>query len=246
MKKTSFTLSLACILVALPVLGFSTTVNYDSLGAIWYTEGISSEGTWGGDMAGMTVTVTYGDGSRQTVEWGALSDTSGGAWGDDWSLSVTEGSTYKYKTENFQPWVFSIDAGTAIAGLFIDAGPGDTVFDGTRTYGSDPIAYPSTAESYSGTVFEFLSGDPTGMSVATYSGLVALEGREPVGDLYRYLNIDFGGNVVGSLGGTFLEFSADTDNVLSELAEVPEPATGLLFGVGIIGLAAVMRRKVKE
>lgn len=241
MKRMKIIFYLAFLFIFLPALGHSTSVVYDHTGPIWYTDAIVDEGTWGNDMAGMTVTVSYGDGTSQTKIWQATSSSSGGAWGDDWSLTVTDGSTYKYNTKNyFKPWVFAMDSGVEVSSIFIDAGTGDTVFDGTRTYGSDPINYPSTPKSYSGTPFDYyLMNDPTGKTVATYSGLVALTDQAPVGDLFRFLNIDFGDIIVGGV----LQFSADTDSLASELEPVPEPATLFLFGIGLVGLAAVSRRK---
>ena len=59
----------------------------------------------------------------------------------------------------------------------------------------------------------------------------------PVGDLYRYLTIDFGNTAFGS--GSTLTFRADTD----KMTPVPEPATLLLFATGLAGLAAVGRHR---
>ena len=83
----------------------------------------------------------------------------------------------------------------------------------------------------------------------TYSGAIYLrtiDGKTvyvdpPVGDLYRYLTIDFGTNYfVGSTTtAKTLTFRADTD----KMTPVPEPATLLLFATGLAGLAAVGRRR---
>jgi len=63
-------------------------------------------------------------------------------------------------------------------------------------------------------------------------------------DLYRTLNLDFGSS--GFTGA--LNFSADTDNLLypGDIKPVPEPATMLLLGTGIIGLAALGRKKFQK
>lgn len=241
MKTSNFIAAVLFSSFILPTIAHATTIAYDGSGTVWQTNGIVKVGTYGADMAGMQVTVNFSDGSKETREWSENSDSLFGAWGSSWNLTVNSGSTY-YNSRHFEPWSLTVNKDASITGFFIDAGTGNSVFDGTRTYASDPITYPSTHNSQTGSPFAYHNMlDPTGLTLATYSGLVALTGQAPVGDLYRYLSIDFGGIVSGNT----LQFSADTDNITSSLTPVPEPATALLFAAGAAGMAAINRRKRK-
>ncbi|MBM9514006.1 PEP-CTERM sorting domain-containing protein [Desulfogranum marinum] len=241
-------------LVLFPVTSFALSVDYNDSGAVWYTDGISNVGTDGAGMAGMTVKVTLSDGTVQTETWKKTVDpvdvaTAGGdtpgsgeaARTEDgetlWSLAVNLGSTY-LNADKFKPWVFTIDAGVSVSQLFIDAGTGNTLFDTVL-----PNTEPSTDGSESGNPFAYYGMADPGDTTAIYSGPVALTGQTAVGDLYRYLTINFGdtGTAVSDVE-TVITFTADTDTVKSALV-VPEPTTLVLFGIGLAGLAGVASRK---
>jgi hypothetical protein len=72
----------------------------------------------------------------------------------------------------------------------------------------------------------------------SYFELVALSGHDPVGDIYRYLEIYFD-NPGGFAAGDVLTFIADTDTI-------PEPSTLLLLGSGLIGVLVLRRRGSKK
>ena len=249
MKNIIFWTGVIAVLFVFPAIGSATIVNYDQSGTVWATDSIDAVGTYGDSMAGMEVTAIFSNGIEETVVWSAAGPgRSGGAQGSLWNLSVFDdstdgsspnGSTY-LESSHFSPWTFSVDAEISISRLFIDAGLGATAFDAIKTYASDPINYPSTPGSQSGSPFAYYASadDPYG-TVATYSGLISLTGSAPVGDLYRYLSIDFTNDVQGST----LYFSADTDTLSGPLTPVPEPATMLLFGAGVVTITGYTLRK---
>lgn len=183
------------------------------------TTSLTGFSTSGDGMSGMLVTATIGAGADGAT-WATTSAGCGGATGSGWS--VTEcGDTFT------SSWTLA--SNVLITSLFIDAGAGNTVFDidGTTT---------GTAGSGLGNAF---STSYTGNITATYSGPVGLTGDAPVGDLYRFLRLDFTG---GAFSGQ-LSFLQDTDNLgrLGDITPAPEPASMLLLGTGV--LAAALRRR---
>lgn len=252
--------SLCTLLAFFPVTSFALPVDCDDSGSVWYTDGISKVGTDGASMEGMTVTVTFSNKKTETITWVKTKDPinrpasegldtpgSGEAKGTGWSLAVNEGSTYLFFKEKFVPWTFTVNKNVSVSQLFIDAGTGNTVFDIVPREDSVKDS-TSTSGSQSGTPFAYYGSsaddsDLVGNTTATYSGLVALTGQEPLFDLYRYLSIDFvyDDNDKPLTDGV-VHFSADTDTVKSALV-VPEPTTLALFGIGLAGLAGVASRK---
>ncbi len=226
------------VALAVSTAGWATEIRYET-GDVWVTEGISSVSSTGATLAGATVTVGFGGGGTETAGWAATDDDAGGAFGTGWSLAV-DGATY-VNAAGFGPWAFSVGDDTSVAWLSVDAGPG-SVFDATRTYASDPVAYPSTPGSQSGTPFAYWGMDDPFDTVATYSDAVALPGRTPVGDLYRTLTVVFGGDVTG----TTVAFISDTDTASTALTPVPEPGTLALVGTGLAAAGWAGRRRRRK
>lgn len=233
-------------IAAMAFLGSSSSatayvVNYVD-GPLQNTAEIEQWDTYATDMDGMTVDITYGDGSTVSHTWATTGAGTGGL--PSWTGGSFELSGSSYSNE----WHLSItDQNIEIASILIDAGAGDAVFD---VWEKPPVGavnpdYEGTANSKYGDPFDpWLNGDadPTNIITATYSGAVGIGGAAPVGDLYRYLQIDFAAGSYFSSTDT-LSFYADTDNVKGGVNPVPEPSTLLLMGLGMAGLAGYSRKR---
>ena len=141
-------------------------------------------------------------------------------------------------------WTLESTSAT-IKKIVIDAVRGDTVFDTSHLVedvNGELSPIPGTLGSMQGWTFSETGSSPyLNTYTITYSGAIYLRGEDwadpPVGDLYRYLTIDFGTTSFNA--GSKLTFRADTD----KMTPVPEPTTLLLFATGLAGLVAVGRRR---
>ena len=232
-RLTILIISLLMLFVAAQAYAYGVTIVKDA-GTTEETTALTGFETAGDMMVGMAFTAFFSGGGSETRYWIDLSDEEGGVFGDYWSMQVSGDTFYD------SAWLLGANLPYGITSLYIDAGLGDTVFD------TDYSPYPGTTGSASGKDFEVESGQLSDIT-ATYYGAVALTGSDPVGDLYRYLKIDF----ASAFASGEMVFTQDTDNILlagdiNPVNPVPEPATMLLLGSGLIGLVGLGRRKLRK
>jgi hypothetical protein len=215
-------------------------------------------GTWitnSALMKDMEITATFADTSTSGIlKWGTGYNggvsTGDVGIGNGWRLYMANpsGSTF---TNSFtlEAW-----GNTDIKNLFINAYAGNTVFDIDPRF--DDTVY-STINSKDGNPFadSYVNGYGVTKYPVTYSGInieatystpVAINGFNPVYDIYGSLSLSFtnttnNDDFIGFFSDSRLTFITDTDNV--DYNPVPEPATLLLFGIGI---TALVGRRLKR
>jgi len=211
---------------ATPAMSASITLN-DSFTVNATTSSSYYGDTHGRDMAGMRIIANYMDGTSSTYSLkGGYRSFSGYVSEPDFNLYIEYDS-------DISPWYLNISR--AVDSIVFDGAYGDSVFDVTLPGGQST---PGSGEGPS-----FSSGSPAQMH-ATYSGAVKVNGAPAVGDLYRFLTLDF--LSTSGYTGSF-EFIADTDSLtMSKISTVPIPAPLALLAGGLIMLFGASKRNKKR
>ncbi len=227
--KKKIILSAIIILVAfLPFKAFSTPISI---------VGVKDHSVSGDLMAGMEVTVKFeGSATTETFIYAATGFQSGAAAGNGWSLSGVGSDTYLSTFE------WSFDATTEIDWFQINSLPGYTVFDIIW----QPDFTPNSFYGYWQENGFNSDGTTTDTDIRngieytwTFDNQIYIEGSTPPGegDLFSLFKVDF----TDPFSGRF-SFELDTDITADH--PVPEPSTMLLFGLGLLGIGALGRRKI--
>lgn len=211
----------------------ASTINYaEDTGMAYQTPAMSSFNTYGNDMAGMDVWVTFSNGTTQHAIWDTTAGQAGAATvGGYFSISES-GDTF-----NSDAWTLqNLNKTLSITSFTLFGVNGNTTFD--RTFGGQ-IGTPGSALGK-----DFDMGGNYSVT-ATYSDELSLTGAAAVGDEWEQLSVAFA-------NGTFfapnskIAFTQDADNAAvkgSITPKVPDAgSTSMMLGMGLIGIAALKRR----
>lgn len=191
--------------------------------------------TRGVDLAGMEVTVTYGDNSSEVLTWTAYDPyTNGGASSSDLSISMGYAG-------------FDVVASKLVKTMSFKAAMANSIFDISTAEEGQTGNTPTT---YVGFPLRFNAGENLleGVVSATYSNIVNVIGRAADGDAFTDLLVDFSAVQAGGLLGTVnFETDMDTLAVAGDLAPatIPVPASLPMLMAGVGGLVLLERRRAK-
>lgn len=184
------------------------------------------EGVTGADMAGMTVTAEFSDGSSDTLVWNAMGVEVGGALSPEWGVMLSGDSFGEYDPGTntyYGLWVISNNSNFDIVELSLNGFNAGVVFD---------TEYGDTSANGSGAGREMVGSNP--LLVATYA--------------QNYMDELFSVMTLNSLDGTVVAagfrgaFMTDTDIIDPDMP-VPAPAGLALVGLGLL-LSARKRQAI--
>ncbi|MEO5923861.1 MAG: PEP-CTERM sorting domain-containing protein [Bryobacteraceae bacterium] len=206
---------------------------------------VTGFGTSGNEMAGMMITGNFSTGGNASCVWAVTGANSGGCTG----LTGLNGFSLSLNGDTFSSnWVLngiSTAVNASLQSLVFNGPAGFTVFD--RTSPSEGTPGSASGRDASGTTSPTNGKQVAPNGIATYSDIVSVGANAAVGDLYSKVTIVFGGGGTGLVAGQSAEFQMDTDNIGlrggNPGSGVPEPSTFALIGGGLLGLAALRRKR---
>jgi hypothetical protein len=191
--------------------------------------GVSKYNATSQNMAGMEVTVMFGDGSSPPpYTWTNLPSHSSGVSDTGWSFtnnpySATNDDTF------WNNW--TLDTTVGIKSITINGIIADVLFDiwglGTENKGTPDSEYGKLTLP---TDWSYSVSDP-----------ISLGGAAPINDLWGSITLTYIGSSTSGFTGT-AQFKMDTDKTL--VSETPEPATMVLLGAGLAGLGLYRRKRL--
>ncbi len=231
-KLSTIMVFVAMVFMMSAVNANALTVGYDNTDQYTIRE-VDEYHTYDNEFFGMEVTLSWDiDNTPDTYIWGDLGNGKSGIEftrnnGDYAGAISLDGDTWD------ATWDLDTDH-RRITSITFDAFAGNAAFD------TKAMSVLDTVGSRNGWEIEEIGDPDLSLDIeATYSGIIALNGDEAVGDLYRYLTIDF--DPYFARNNSF-SFRADMDNVVP----TPEPSTILLLGFGLLGLVGFKRRKTNR
>ena len=184
--------------------------------------------TYGSDLVGATVDVSYVDGGTETLTW-ALIDTD--------YLGGVSSAGMSLQTQGWDGML--LQANRLLASITMNLVAASSLFDAGTAYEGDPN---NTDTTLVGFPYRAIGLDTLiGEVVVTYRNAIQLAGQPIQGDAYTTMVVDYTGLQGGGLlGSTLFETDMDTLAVAGDLSPVPLPAGMVLMlsSLGLLGLRA--------